>query len=32
LIEHGQYIREEGVDLPEVREWTWSAPDAGVLR
>ncbi|HEX5953924.1 MAG TPA: phosphoketolase family protein [Rhodanobacteraceae bacterium] len=32
LIEHGHYIRQEGVDLPEVREWSWSAPEAGVLR
>jgi xylulose-5-phosphate/fructose-6-phosphate phosphoketolase len=32
LIEHNHYIRENGVDLPEVREWSWSSPDAGVLR
>ena len=32
LIEHGHYIREEGVDLPEVREWSWSSPEAGALR
>jgi xylulose-5-phosphate/fructose-6-phosphate phosphoketolase len=23
LIEHKQYIREHGVDSPEVRDWTW---------
>jgi xylulose-5-phosphate/fructose-6-phosphate phosphoketolase len=32
LIEHDHYIRENGVDLPEVREWSRSSPDAGVLR
>jgi len=32
LIEHNQYIRENGVDLPEVREWSWSSPDAGRTR
>ncbi|HET6905634.1 MAG TPA: phosphoketolase family protein [Rhodanobacteraceae bacterium] len=32
LIEHDHYIREEGVDLPEVREWSWSSPEAGELR
>jgi xylulose-5-phosphate/fructose-6-phosphate phosphoketolase len=32
LIEHDHYIREQGVDLPEVREWSWSSPDTGVLR
>ncbi|HET8764237.1 MAG TPA: phosphoketolase family protein [Rhodanobacter sp.] len=32
LAEHWCYIRAEGVDLPEVREWSWSAADAGVLR
>jgi xylulose-5-phosphate/fructose-6-phosphate phosphoketolase len=32
LIEHDHYIREHGVDLPEIREWSWSSPDAGVLR
>ena len=24
LIEHKQYIREFGVDLPEVRNWKWT--------
>ena len=23
LVEHRQYIRDNGVDLPEVREWKW---------
>jgi len=32
LIEHDYYIHEHGVDLPEGREWSWSSPDAGVLR
>ena len=26
LIEHKQYIREFGVDLPEVRDWKWTQP------
>ena len=24
LVEHKQYIRDNGVDLPEVREWKWN--------
>ena len=28
LIEHRHYIREHGLDLPEVRNWQW--PDAGL--
>ena len=29
LIEHKQYIRETGDDLPEVRGWQWSSSGAG---
>jgi xylulose-5-phosphate/fructose-6-phosphate phosphoketolase len=25
LIEHGQYIRRYGEDMPEIRNWTWKA-------
>ena len=32
LIEHRCYICEHGMDLPEVREWTWGSPTAGILR
>ena len=28
LAEHRDYIREHGEDLPEIRDWTWSEPQA----
>jgi xylulose-5-phosphate/fructose-6-phosphate phosphoketolase len=31
LVEHKQYIDENGEDLPEIRNWVWDAPEAGML-
>ncbi|MEI7935304.1 MAG: hypothetical protein WCK27_01330 [Verrucomicrobiota bacterium] len=28
LIEHKQYILKNGLDLPEIRNWKWSALEA----
>ena len=24
LVEHNQYISDYGLDLPEIRDWTWA--------
>jgi len=29
LIEHKQYINQNGEDMPEIRNWKWGQPAAG---
>jgi xylulose-5-phosphate/fructose-6-phosphate phosphoketolase len=32
LIEHRRYVRTEGIDLPEIRDWQWSGQRGPVVR
>jgi xylulose-5-phosphate/fructose-6-phosphate phosphoketolase len=32
LIEHRQYVRTHGIDLPEIRDWSWSGTAGPVTR
>jgi len=29
MIEHKQYINQNGEDMPEIRNWKWGQPAAG---
>jgi xylulose-5-phosphate/fructose-6-phosphate phosphoketolase len=31
LIEHRQYVRTHGIDLPEIRHWSWSGTAGPVV-
>ena len=30
LVEHNQYIREYGTDMPDVKNWTWEEATKGL--
>jgi xylulose-5-phosphate/fructose-6-phosphate phosphoketolase len=32
IIEHRQYVRTHGIDLPEIRDWQWSGQPGPVVR
>ncbi len=32
LVEHGEYIRRHGEDLPAIREWRWAGPTPATTR
>jgi xylulose-5-phosphate/fructose-6-phosphate phosphoketolase len=29
LIEHREYIKKYGIDMPEITEWTWNGKKRG---